>query len=137
VLPDRIDGIKATEGKLSVLSHDGTLAEVGADGKPAAQRVLVGDAYQKSVEGLRTPANPAAQTEAQQKAAPQRRVKFIAASGGLTAVAYWGGRVEVFDKEGNLQGGRSLPQDLTALAWWGDSLLAGDADGRLVALQVK
>ena len=32
---------------------------------------------------------------------------------------------------------RRLPQDVTALTWFDGRLIAGDADGRLMALKMK
>jgi hypothetical protein len=61
---------------------------------------------------------------------------LVATHDGQTAVAYWGGRVEVFDKAGALRAARGLPQDVTALAWSGGLLVVGDADGRLLALRL-
>jgi hypothetical protein len=137
VLPDRVEGLKVDGGKLTALTHAGTLAEVQAGGKVRAQRVLEGAAYQKSADELQTKPAPAALAEAQKKAGPARLVKFIAANGKLTAVAFWGGMVHVFDRGGALKAARQFPQDTTALAWSGDRLLVGDADGRLTALKFK
>jgi hypothetical protein len=136
VLPDRIEGLKAAEGKLSVLTHAGILADVQADGKVAGQRTLDGEAYRKQVEALGKQA-PAALAEAQKKAEPGRLVKLVSDSGQRRAVAYWGGVIHVYGRDGALQAVRRSPQDVTALAWSGDRLIAGDADGRVVALQLK
>ena len=75
--------------------------------------------------------------QAQKKAAPGRLAKLIATENGQTAVAYWGGRVEVYGKGGALRAAHSFVQDVTALAWAGRRLIVGDADGRLTALDVK
>jgi hypothetical protein len=137
VLADRIEGLKADNGKLAVLTHAGTLAEVRADGEIAAHSVVDAAAYPKLADELRTPVAPAALAEAQKKAGPVRLVKFVAANGKLTAEAYWGGTVHVFDQGGALKAERKFAQDTTALAWSGDRLIVGDADGRLTALKVK
>jgi hypothetical protein len=135
VLPDRIVGLKAAGDKVTALTHDGTLTDVQA-GKIAGQKVLEGPA-DGSAKELATPVVPAALAEAQKKAPPQRLVKFVVANGQRSAVAYWGGTVAVFDQGGQLRAERRLAQDVTALAWAGEDLVAGDADGRLMALRIR
>jgi hypothetical protein len=137
VLPDGIYAIKVEGGKLSVLTHAGVLASVGADGKVTNRQVLDGPAYQKAAREMAAPAAAPAVAQAQKRAAPGRLVKLVVTQDGKTAVGYWGGRVEVFDQGGALRAARSLPQDVTALAWSGGRLIVGDADGRLAALDVK
>ena len=63
----------------------------------------------------------------------------VAAHGNLTAVAYWGGTLRIVDDGGGgaILTEQQLPQDVTALAWANDRLIAGLADGRVVALEVK
>jgi hypothetical protein len=136
-LPDAIVGIKAAGDKLLVLTHAGAQVEVQADGKVTSQQVVEGPAYQKAAQERPVPAAPAALAEAQKKAAPGRLVKLVASQDSQAAVAYWGGRVEVFDKGGAIHAVHCGPQDVTALTWAGRRLLVGDADGRLTALEVK
>jgi hypothetical protein len=38
---------------------------------------------------------------------------------------------------GRIQARKKLPQDVAALMWSGEQLLAGDADGRLMVLNLK
>jgi hypothetical protein len=52
-------------------------------------------------------------------------------------VAFWDGRIHILDAGGNVLAAHHSPQDVTALLWSGEQLLAGDADGRLVALRLK
>ena len=61
----------------------------------------------------------------------------MAANGQRSAVAFWGGVVQILDDAGRVQAMRKLPQDVTALMWSGGQLIIGDADGRLTALNVK
>jgi hypothetical protein len=56
---------------------------------------------------------------------------------GLTAVAYWGGTLQVFSAEAALETQQLLPQDISSLAWVGDSLVAGQSDGRVVAVKAR
>jgi hypothetical protein len=138
VLPDGIDAVDLSEPKQTpwVLSHAGTLTKV-QDGKVVEQRVLDGPAYRDMVKKMTAEAPAAALAAAQKKAGPGRVVKLVATADGQTAVAYWGGRIEVFDKGGTLRAARQSPQDVTALVWAGSRLIVGDADGRLTALQLQ
>jgi hypothetical protein len=138
VLPDAVVGIKAAgDTGLSVLTHAGEWLELQRDGTITGRQVLEGPAYEKAAQGLAVPAAPAALAAAQKKAPPGRLVKLLVMQDGQTAVAYWGGRVEVFAKDGRLRAARGFPQDVTALTWAGRRLIVGDADGRLTALDVK
>jgi hypothetical protein len=137
VLPDRIVGVKANNGKLSVLSHDGTLAEVSLEGKVTGQKVLDAAAYQKSSGELRPSSSGPALAEAQKKADPRRLVKFVIPSGTQTAVVYWGGTLQILDADSAVKTEQRFGQDITAAAWSGQQLILGDANGRLSAVSVK
>ncbi len=63
------------------------------------------------------------------------RVPKLLADGDTTAVAYWGGQVDLLDKDGKLIARAQLPQDPTALTWTGKTLLVGLADGQLYTVQ--
>ena len=80
------------------------------------------------------PVVPAALTA---KLAPYRVPKFVATSAGLTAVAYWGGTLQVFAADGTLKTQQLLPQDISALAWAGNTLIVGQSDGCLLALATR
>ncbi len=138
VLPDRVTGLRVGDGKLTALTHAGVLAELSTDGKVAKREIVEGQAYDNAATALRTPVAPAPLlVEVRKKADPRRLVKFVAPSGSLRAVAYWGGAVEILDESGGVRAARILPQDVTALAWSGRQLIVGDADGRVTALAVK
>jgi hypothetical protein len=138
VLPDGIVGLRAADGKVSVLTHAGVQAELTPDGKELKRQVVEGAAFDKAAAALRAPATaPAVLAEAQKRADPGRVVKLVEADGKLKAVAYWGGAVEILDAGGTVRAAHTLPQDVTALAWAGRQLLVGDADGRVTALGVK
>jgi hypothetical protein len=137
VLPDRIVGLKAQGGKVKALTHAGVLAEVDAAGKVAGRQVVEGPAYEGAAGELRTPVNAAAVAEAQKRADPRRVVKLVVPNGGLKAVAYWGGTVQVVGGNGDVVAVHELPQDVTAVAWLDRQLILGDAEGRVVALRLK
>jgi hypothetical protein len=132
-LPDRVLAIKATDGGLNVLTHDGSLTTLSGEGKTTASKALEPGQVEQAQKDLASPADPAALAK---QARPDRLAKMTAASGGRTAVAYWGGTVRVVDG-GKVLSEQVLPQDVTALAWLGDRLIAGLADGRVLALAIK
>jgi hypothetical protein len=135
VLPDRIIGISPKEKNWTVLTDAGVQAELQAPDKVTSQKMIEGPAFQKLAQELRTQTViPAAW---QKKALPGRLVKFALPNGKVTAVAYWGGTVSLFNADGVLQAENRLPQDVTAMAWAGENLLVGDADGRLTAMSAK
>ena len=131
VLPDRVDGMKAEGKRLAVLTHDGSLSIVGADGKLVSQKAA------KSAEPVPPAADAAAEEIAKKKCPADRIVKLVAANADAIAVAHWGGTLIVYDKAGEAKSRQQLPQDATALAWLGDTLAVGLADGRVVGLAAK
>ncbi len=136
-LPDRVEGLKAGKDGLTVLTHDGSLATVGADGKMTASKVLDAAALEQARKDLAPAADPAAEQAAKAQARPDRLFKLAAAQGGRVAVTYWGGTLRVVDAAGKVVTEQQLPQDVTALAWLDGKLVAGLASGQVVALEVK
>ena len=134
-LPDRITGLRAADGQLSVLTHAATLSEVSAAGKAVSTKVIRPAEYANLVAQLQPATDAAAIAEARKSAPAGRLVKLVAKDGDQTAVAYWGGTVSVLGRSGACKASSRLPQDITALAWLGPKLVVGDADGRVVALK--
>ena len=64
-------------------------------------------------------------------------LKLAVSGGDRVAIAYWGGTVRIVDKDGKILTEQEMPQDVTALTWVGKYLIVGDADGRVMALEVK
>jgi len=135
-LPDRITGLRTTDGQFTVLTHAETLSQVSADGAILSTQPVAAGAYSGLVAQLHSGAEPAAMAAARAAAPPNRLVKLAETSGDQLAVAYWGGTVCILDKAGAVRAARRLSQDVTALAWLNGQLLAGDADGKLVALSM-
>ncbi len=133
VLPDRVDLLASESGALTVVTHDGTLSSVSAAGKLGSQKVLDTADQKARMEAAPKP-DAAALAAAQKSADPRRLVKLVAASPSGTAVAYWGGRLEVRDAQNVVTSSQMMPQDVTALVWQGVNWVVGDADGRLIAL---
>jgi hypothetical protein len=133
-LPDRVTGLKAEKGALTALSHDGTLATIGADGKVTATKVVEPAQLEATEKDLATGA--ATEADPKNRARPTRMLKLTASSGGSVAVAYWGGMVQL-DEGGKTRAEQQLPQDVTALAWLDGKLAAGLASGQVVLLELR
>jgi hypothetical protein len=137
ILPDRVLALKPVGGGLEALTHDGSLSTLTAQGKVAASRPLAAGDLAKARQEMAPAADPVAAEAAAKQARPDRLLKLSASAGGLTAVAYWGGTLRVVDGGGAVRAGQQLPQDITAVAWLDGRLVAGLADGRVIALEVK
>ncbi|MGA2659991.1 MAG: hypothetical protein ABSH34_21010 [Verrucomicrobiota bacterium] len=135
-LPDRITGLKAEGGQFTALTRAETLSQVSADGRIVSTRPVAPEDYSSLEAQLRPAADPASLAAARAAAPPNRLVKLAVTSGEQLAVAYWGGTVCILDKARAASAARRLSQDVTALAWLDGQLLAGDADGKLVALSI-
>jgi hypothetical protein len=135
-LPDRVDGIRVEKGALEVLTHEGSLTPVSAEGKAAAGKVLSAEEAEKLQKELAMP-DPAAAAVAGKQMRGDRLFKLAAVGQGKAAVAYWGGTLRIADADGKVLTEQQMPQDVTALAWLGDRVVVGLADGRVLALAVK
>lgn len=129
ILPDYADAVEATNGSVTVLTHDGSLSIVSAQGKVTSRR-LATEAETKRL----APAKPTNQ-ERQKYAVPGRLVKTVATAGGRTAVGYWGGLVRVVDAQGAEKMAHQFQYDVSGLAWVGDTLVVARSDGRVVAVR--
>jgi hypothetical protein len=134
-LPDRAAAFKVSDKQLSVLTADGTLARIDAAGKMVKQEVLAPADIAKMVPGMQTAPDAAALKLTQQKSPADRIVKTVAVRDGRMAVGYWGGLVQVWNGQGELQSSQQLSQDITGLAWLDDQLIVGLANGQVLGLR--
>ncbi len=133
LFPSGVDSLTLKAGMIEVVTHDGTVGELTLRGASLNQR-----ARESAHLPPKLPAAPSAPTpvnlaEMQQRLAPARLAKLSAVHDNLTAVACWGGTLDILDREQLVAEFHAL-QDITALVWAGDRLIFGDADGRVVAL---
>lgn len=135
-LPDRVLALKPTEGGLSVLTHDGSLSTINAQGKLTASKPLSMSEVESTRKNLAPAADASAVEAAKKQSRPDRLLKLWASSEGKVAIAYWGGTLRIVDS-GTIKAEQQLPQDVTALTWLNGKVIAGLADGRVLALEVK
>lgn len=131
VLPDRAVWLKSDGAGISVYTLDGSEAIITGAGKVLSQKAMSAD------KAGAAPAAMAVPDALKAKLVPARVVKLVAGEGGLTAVAYWGGTLQVFDAAGEVKAQQLLPQDISGLAWAGGKVVAALADGRVLGLQLK
>lgn len=137
-LPDRVLALKPDKDGLTALTHDGSLSVIkGPKGKLASSKALSPSEVDQAMKDLSPPADAAAADAAKAQARPDRIVKLSASSGGLTAIAYWGGTLRIVDNAGKILSEQLMPQDITALAWMQGNVIAGLANGHVMALQAK
>jgi hypothetical protein len=136
-LPDRVDAVQADGSELAVLTHDGSMTPVNMQGQPTQPVVLERSAYDQEVSRRRAVTGAAVVAAAQERIGPTRIVKFAVPHDDLTAVAFWGGALEIVGRESNVVSHYRFSQDITAMTWFEKGLAIGLADGRLLALTAK
>ncbi len=133
--PDRITAIAARGDGCEVLSHDGSLTPIAADGRPGAARIVEGDAYAETLKKLKPIEDGVFLAKAQKQIGSTRRVKFAVKLGDKALLVYWGGTLEIADTEGKVLARNVFDQDISAIAVPGSRILVGLADGRLLSLE--
>jgi len=137
VLTDRVLGMKADGANVSVITVDGSTATLGGDGKIANQNVGAPGAAVDAAKAMAPAADANADATAKKVKAPRFISKFAIPHNDLTAVAYWGGRINVVDNDGKVKFTSQLPQDISAILSVNGNLIVGLADGEVVALTNK
>ncbi len=138
VLPDRAVAMKtADDGSLEVLTWDGTLARIDPSGRILTRTSVTPAAMADAAARLKVPDDRDAIKLAEKHPLPGRILKTVARRGSLVAAAYWGGTLRVVASSSGVLRCQLLPQDITGVAWLNDVLVAGLADGKLVALDVR
>jgi hypothetical protein len=135
--PDRVLSLSAEPaGGVIALSLDGSATLIDKAGRVISQKPA--DAAQIAEAKRAATAKPTVPNPLTTHLVPNRVPKYVTTSrSGLTAIAYWGGTLQVFSAEAALKTQQLLPQDISSLAWVGDSLIAGQSDGYVVALKAK
>jgi hypothetical protein len=136
-LSDRAIALRFAGGKLTILTWDGTLVELDADGRLIQQQFLKPDNVEERAKELRPKADVAAVRAAQKQAPAGRVVKLVASGPFGTAVAYWGGALRVVRPDGSVRAAQQLPQDVVGLAWMDGRLVAALANGEVLALSAR
>lgn len=129
ILPDRALSIDTNDkGGLTLATNDGSLVQLDAAGQ------IVGQTPASTVAPKLTP--PTVPDLIAKNLHPARIVKFIQSKDDRTAVAYWGGTVEVFDGKGQVKTSQLLPHDVAGMKWLGTRLVIAQSDGSVIALAI-
>jgi hypothetical protein len=130
VLPDRPVSMVAADGKIVVTSTDGTATTLDANGKIVAQKSV-----DVPLAAAWAPVKPP--KELSKALLPHHIVKTILGSQSQVAVAYWGGAIQIFDPQGNLQSEQQLANDPIELLWNNKQLVVAQSDGSVIALGAR
>jgi hypothetical protein len=138
VLPDRAAWLKAqADGSLAAYSLDGSLTTIAEIGQIRNQRAATKEEAGAAKPPYNDEKSIANKAITKDKLVPHRIVKWVAADKGLTAVAYWGGTLQILDAHGATKARQLLPQDIAAMTWSGGKLAVALADGRVLGFDVK
>ncbi len=128
ILPDRIESLRIDGAQLIAITAEGSTTKLDSAGK-----ILSTDPGTATAPTAEAPKLPESLTKS---ALTDRIVKRIATTPtGLTAIAYWGGTIQIVDKENKTKSQQLLPTDIGDLLWSGDSLIVGLSDGTVTALK--
>ncbi len=129
-LTDRVTAITvAMDGTVSAYTANGQLTDFDAKGKMGKSKLELAPVTAKpTIDVSKLPKD---------KLMPALKQKQTLVNGDLTALAYIGGCVQIFDAAGNLKAQGQLPTDITAVAWGGTTLAVGLSDGSLYTFNVK
>ena len=136
VLPDSVLALVVGPAEeIAVTTLDGSATVLGKSGKVVSQRIVNPEeiAAAKKVAAVA----PVVPDALKAKLAPHRVPKFVVTRNGFTAVAYWGGTLQVFAADGTLNAQQLQPHDISAMAWVGNTLVLGQSDGCVVALETR
>jgi hypothetical protein len=135
VLPDRAVALEVrADGSISAMTLDGSRTAISTDGRAGKAEPAPPADLEAARKARPVPAVP----DALKAKLPRFRIakRVEAGPGGRTAVAFWGGTLQVFEGA-ELRAQDLLPQDIAALAWSGARLVAGLADGRVFCLEAR
>jgi hypothetical protein len=129
-LPDRAVGMTADAKGVTVTTLDGSRFAIDMNGH-VGPREDVADAR---IDGTNA---PPAVPDAIAKASPPGLIpKRVVTLGERIVVAYWGGTLIRFERDGKIHARQKLPQDIAEIAGAGDTLIVGLADGVIVAFKM-
>jgi len=127
ITPDRVETLTRNGAQIGVATADGTVTQIDAAGKVIGQ----------SAGNAAAPSEVPKLSDLLAKTAlTDRVVKRVAADGGLTAIGYWGGTVQICDTAtGATRTLQVLPADVEDLTWMDGKIVVGLSDGSVVALK--
>ena len=130
LLPDRALWIKNNPaGQITICTLDNSLITMNSKG------VILDRKDATEVEITQLPILETAAVEIlKEKLLPRRVVKQVTSQDGMTAIAYWGGSLQLFNQQGNELTRQLLPQDISFLNWCDKLLVVALADGTICGL---
>ena len=130
---DRVLGMRAGQnGILTVIANDGSTLLISPQGIVQQDRIYA----MEEALALTREMNPAQVADIAQRVKARGFIaKRTVEINNLTAIAYWGGLLQVVDAAGAVRVKQMMPQDITALAVQNGKLVVGLADGRVMCME--
>jgi len=126
IVPDRVISLQVAGDSVTVYSADGSATQVDQHGKVTAREASAGKAAPVPAKAGPAPANALL---------PDQVVKRVASGGGLTAIGYWGGVVQIVAADGSTHSLTRVAADVSDIAWLNGTLLVGTSDGEVVGIK--
>ena len=119
-------------GDILVVTRDRSVITLDAGGKEKARRLATAAETAVALGAVVLPQQFTAML------LPDKLVKASVKNDTMTAIAYWGGTLQIVDSATlEVKAQQRLPQDISALVWHGNRLVVGLADGRILALELR
>jgi hypothetical protein len=128
VVPDRVISLQTNGDGVTVYTADGSATKVDQHGKVSDREDLAGKAPPVPAKAGAAPAGALL---------PDHVVKRVAAGGGggLTAIGYWGGEVQIVAADGATRSLTRVRGDVSDIAWLDGTLVVGTSDGEVVGIR--
>jgi hypothetical protein len=101
------------------------------------EELIAGTEADGTVRKVQTVATAAKEPPLWEHRVPRRLVKKVVTRDGQTAVAFWGGLVQVLDKNGAVKAAHVFSQDVAGLEWNSAGPVVALADGQLMSLALE
>ena len=128
-LTDRAQWMAVDGGVLSVCALDGTLVTLDGNGKQLSAKQA--SAAEQAAGPKPITVAPAAMKDTLMK---NRMFKMLATGNGLTAIAYWGGTLQLVTADGTVKAQQVFGDDIASLVFMGEKLAISMASGQLIVV---
>ncbi len=128
---DRVEAIKIDGKTMTVYSHDGSENTLPEGAKAYTTKIVPPAEYAAAVKAATPAPSPEVQKLLKDNQRPDRIAKMAAVIGNWEVIAFWGGEINVRNKDGTKKITRNFYQDITAMAGVEKEIVFGFADGSI------